>query len=156
MGLATWNVLAKIMQRITKMKGLGWVGLIVLALLWREFGPGLPVDTSRGDGGIAALYAQRQSDVMVEFEARVDRILRDDLEGSPHQRFILKLDNGHTVLVAHNIKLAARVPLQEWDLVTVRGEYEFNAQGGVVHWTHRDPGMGIKHGWIEHKGLRYE
>jgi len=144
------------MQRITKMKGLGWVGLLVLALLWREFGPGLPTDTSRGDGAIAELYAQRQSDVMVEFEARVDRILPDDKEDPPHQRFILKLDNGHTVLIAHNISLAERVPLQEWDIVSVRGEYEFNPQGGVVHWTHRDPGMGIKHGWIEHKGLRYQ
>ena len=64
--------------------------------------------------------------------------------------------NVPTVLVDHNLDLAERVPLEEWDLVQVRGEYEFNAQGGVVHWTHRDPGMGIKHGWIEHKGLRYE
>jgi hypothetical protein len=93
---------------------------------------------------------------MVEFEARVDRMLPDDVKGTPHQRFILELDNGHTVLVAHNLGLAERVPLQEWDLVKVRGEYEYNPQGGVVHWTHRDPGAGIKHGWIEHKGLRYE
>jgi hypothetical protein len=25
-----------------------------------------------------------------------------------------------------------------------------------VSWTHRDPGIGLKHGWIEHKGRRYE
>jgi hypothetical protein len=124
--------------------------------LWQQFGPGLPTETELGDGGIAALYAQQQSDTMVEFEARVDRVLSDDNVDSRHQRFILKLDNGHTVLVAHNIDLAARVPVREWDLVKVRGEYEYNPQGGVVHWTHRDPGMGIKHGWIEHQGQRYE
>lgn len=144
------------MKRITKIKGLGWIGLIVLALLWRQFGPGLPVDTSLGDEAIAQLYAQKQSDTMVEVDARVDRILPDDIKDIPHQRFILKLDNGHTLLIAHNLDLAERVPLDEWDLVKIRGEYEYNPQGGVVHWTHRDPGMGIKHGWIEHRGIRYE
>ncbi|MDZ4731548.1 MAG: DUF3465 domain-containing protein [Xanthomonadales bacterium] len=144
------------MQRITKMKGLGWAALLVAALLWRQFGPGLPTETALGDGGMAELYARKQSDIMVEFEARVDRILPDDINGTPHQRFILELDNGHTVLVAHNLDLAERVALQEWDLVKIRGEYEYNLQGGVVHWTHRDPGMGIKHGWIEHKGQRYQ
>lgn len=144
------------MKKITQIKGLGWVGLVIIVLLWRQFGPGFPADTSHGDGGIADAYANRQSGIMVEFDARVDRQLPDDTDGIPHQRFILQLDNGHTVLVAHNLDLAERVPLEEWDLVQVRGEYEFNAQGGVVHWTHRDPGMGIKHGWIEHKGRRYE
>ncbi len=144
------------MKRITKIKGLGWIGLLVLVLLWREYGPGLPVDASMGGGAIAQLYAQKQSDTMVEFEARVDRILADDTEDIPHQRFILKLDNGHSILIAHNLDLAERVPVDEWDLVRVRGEYEFNPQGGVVHWTHRDPGLGIKHGWIEHRGMRYE
>jgi hypothetical protein len=144
------------MKRSTKMKSLSWIALIVAALLWRQFGPGLPHETVLGDVGIAELYAQKQSSTMVEFEARVDRMLPDDVKGTPHQRFILELDNGHTVLVAHNLDLAERVPLQEWDLVNVRGEYEYNPQGGIVHWTHRDPGAGIKHGWIEHKGLRYE
>ena len=144
------------MKRITQIKGLGWIGLLVLVLLWREFGPGLPVDTSLGEGAIAQLYAQKQSSAMVEIEARVDRILPYDIKDIPHQRFILKLANGHTLLVAHNLDLADRVPLDEWDLVRVRGEYEYNPQGGVVHWTHRDPGLGIKHGWIEHRGVRYE
>lgn len=144
------------MKRNTKIKGMGWIAVAVLALLWQQFGPGLPTETNLGDGGIAELYAQKESNTMVEFEARVDRLLPDDNDGSRHQRFILKLDNGHTVLVAHNLDLAARVPLKEWDLVKLRGEYEFNPQGGVVHWTHRDPGMGIKHGWIEYQGQRYE
>jgi len=92
----------------------------------------------------------------VEFEARVQRVLEDDTEDSPHQRFVVELDNGHTLLVAHNLDLAGRVPLAERDLIRIRGEYEWNAQGGVVHWTHRDPGVGLKHGWIEHKGTVYE
>jgi hypothetical protein len=144
------------MLRKTKMKSLVWAGLIVLALLWREFGPGLPTDTQMGASGVAELYALQQSNVMVEFEARVYRILSDDTNGSRHQRFILEMDNGQTVLVAHNIDLAERVPLREYDRVKVRGEYEYNPQGGVVHWTHRDPGAGTKHGWVELAGIRYD
>ena len=144
------------MKRATKFNALGLAAIVVLALLWRQFGPGLPTEVAFGESALAELYVQRQSGVMVEFEARVERLLQDDHDGSRHQRFILVLNNGHTVLVAHNIDLAERVPLGVSDLVRIRGEYEFNEQGGVVHWTHRDPGMGTKHGWIEHQGIRYE
>jgi hypothetical protein len=133
-----------------------WAVVAVAFLLWRQFGPGLPVELQRGDAAIAAAFAKRESGVMVEFTGRVQRLLEDDDDESPHQRFIMELDNGQTVLVAHNLKLASRVPLEEWDTLTIRGEYEWNEQGGVVHWTHRDPGMGIKHGWVELHGERYE
>ena len=39
----------------------------------------------------------------LEIDGRVTRLLADDNEGSRHQRFILTLDSGHTVLIAHNI-----------------------------------------------------
>jgi len=37
------------------------------------------------------------------------RILSDDNDGSRHQRFILRLASGQTVLIAHNIDLAPRI-----------------------------------------------
>jgi hypothetical protein len=46
---------------------------------------------------------------MFKFSQGVKAILRDDNEGSRHQKFILSLDNGLTVLVAHNIDLAPRI-----------------------------------------------
>ncbi|MEJ8567823.1 DUF3465 domain-containing protein [Elongatibacter sediminis] len=144
------------MKRWLKKDYAGWIAVAVLFLLWRQFGPGLPGDTVRSHDRIAEAFARQQSGIMVEFDARVRRLLPDDTEGNPHQRFIVELDNGHSLLVAHNLKLAARVPLAVYDLLAIRGEYEWNAQGGVVHWTHRDPGAGVKHGWIEHKGVRYE
>ena len=145
------------MLRSTKIKILSWIILVVLVLwLWRAYGPGLPVEVTLGETGIVELYVQQKSGVMVEFEAQVERLLADDKEGSPHQRFILVLNNGHTLLVSHNLELADRVPLKVRDRIRVRGEYEYNEQGGLVHWTHRDPGVSGRHGWIELAGIRYD
>lgn len=93
----------------------------------------------------------------VQASGMVLRILPDDNEGSRHQKFILELASGRTVLVAHNIDLAPRIPgLRTGDTVAFYGEFETNDRGGVVHWTHRDPQGRHPHGWLEHKGRRYE
>ena len=87
----------------------------------------------------------------------VSRILSDDNEGSRHQRFIVRLSSGSTLLIAHNIDLAPRVPsLKVGDAISFYGEYESNDRGGVIHWTHHDPRGSHVGGWIEHKGRRYE
>jgi hypothetical protein len=144
------------MNKVLHSPYIGWIIIIVLSLLWRQFGPGLPAETARTDEEIAAVFVQQRSDLMVEFNARVLRLLAKDEDGVPHQRFIVELDNGHTMLVAHNLDLAGEAPLEQWDAVKIRGEYTWGEQGGTVRWTHRDPGAGIKHGWIEHRGNRYE
>lgn len=87
----------------------------------------------------------------------VIRILSDDNKGSRHQRFIIKLPSGQTLLVAHNIDLAPKIySLQKGDTVKFCGEYEPNSKGGVVHWTHHDPNNRHPGGWLEHNGRRYE
>ena len=87
----------------------------------------------------------------------VKKLLRDDNEGSRHQRFLLRLDNNQTLLVAHNIDLAPRIDdLREGDEVGFYGEYEWNNQGGVLHWTHHDPGRRHVDGWLKHNGRVYQ
>ncbi len=108
-------------------------------------------DTAR----IADLFEGGRSGVVVEARGEVARLLPDDREGSRHQRFVLLLDGGQTLLVAHNIDLAPRVPLQAGDVVRFRGQYEWNDRGGVVHWTHHDPDGHRPGGWLEHEGRRY-
>lgn len=133
--------------------------LIVLGLLaWQYFDSGARLDSgTRGSGTveIEAAFTARRSGQWVETHGRVLRLLEDDNEGARHQRFILALESGHTLLVSHNIDLARRLPLAGNDRVMLRGRYEWNARGGVVHWTHHDPAGHLQGGWILHEGLRY-
>ncbi len=93
---------------------------------------------------------------MVEGTGTVDRVLADDLDGSRHQRFILRIDSDHTVLVSHNIDLAPRIePLTKGDSIEFRGQYEWNERGGVIHWTHHDPQGRREGGWLKHHGRTY-
>jgi hypothetical protein len=106
---------------------------------------------------LAAAYREGRSDVQVLGEGRVVKVLPDDTRGSRHQRFILELDSGQTVLVAHNIDLAPRIDgLARGDEVRFHGEYEWNDRGGVLHWTHHDPRGAHIGGWLEHRGRRFE
>jgi hypothetical protein len=102
-------------------------------------------------------FTNRQSDVQVKGGGKVTRILSDDTDGSRHQRFILMLGSGETVLLSHNIDLAPKIDgLKTGDTVEFYGEYEWNEKGGVIHWTHHDPAGRHVAGWIKHQGKTYE
>ncbi len=102
-------------------------------------------------------YENQQSALQVKGEGTVSRVLSDDNKGSRHQRFILRLDSRQTLLVAHNIDLAPRIPdLKVGDRVQFYGEYEWNNKGGVIHWTHHDPRNRHEHGWLKHQGEVYQ
>jgi hypothetical protein len=89
-------------------------------------------------------FDEHKSGSQVSGEGVVSKVLADDMDGSRHQRFILTLASGKTVLVAHNIDIAPRIEsLKSGDPVAFNGVYEWNAKGGVIHWTHHDPGGGM-------------
>jgi len=127
-------------------------GLAILALV-------LLVACQAGTAGETAIeraFEARANDVLVRAEGRILRVLSDDLEGSRHQRFIVELASGHTVLVSHNIDLAPRLPdPRPGEVVAFQGEYEWNDKGGVVHWTHHDPQGRHPGGWLDFRGRRY-
>jgi hypothetical protein len=108
-------------------------------------------------------FTNHKSNIQVKGQGIVVKILADDFEGNRHQRFIIKLSSGQTLLIAHNIDLAPRVnALRIGDSIQFYGEYEWNPQGGVIHWTHSvaeaEPHRHGNHvaGWIEHQGKRYQ
>lgn len=119
---------------------------------------GAPEGAARqgGDQILASAFQNRQSDLQVEGQGTVSRILPDDTNGSRHQRFIIKLGTGQSLLVAHNIDLAPRIDaLKVGDQVIFFGEYEWSGKGGVIHWTHHDPAGRHPDGWIRHGGQTY-
>ena len=103
------------------------------------------------------LFEKRQSDIQLEVTGEVIKLLADDNDGSRHQRFIIELPSGLTLLVAHNIDLAPRIDnLEVGDEVDLYGEYVWNDKGGIMHWTHHDPANSHPHGWIRHDGNLYQ
>jgi hypothetical protein len=122
---------------------LALIALIVVITI-PNMQPGVGTDTWR-------------SGSQVNGSGTVVSVLSDDNDGSRHQRFILEVSAGRTVLIAHNIDLAPRVrSLSEGDIVSFFGQYESNDRGGVIHWTHKDPQGRHVDGWLEHDGQRYQ
>ena len=114
-------------------------------------------DTVDSDSALQNAIDNRQSNVQVAGSGNVIKVLSDDLKGSRHQRFILKIASGTTLLVAHNIDLAPRIDgLYVGDTVKFYGVYEFNNKGGVIHWTHHDPRGQHQGGWLKHNGSTYQ
>lgn len=109
------------------------------------------------DDAIGRAFASRADGAQVAGEGTVIRLLPDDLNGSRHQRFIVELASGQTLLISHNIDLAPRInALEVGDSVRFSGEYVWNEKGGVVHWTHRDPRGSHMAGWLVHNGRTYQ
>ena len=114
-------------------------------------------DDAQGVQLIERAFERKQSDLQVRASGQVIAVLADDNEGSRHQKFILKLNNGQTVLVAHNIDLAPRVVnIAKGHTVEFFGEYEYSDKGGVIHWTHHDPANKHVGGWLKHQGRTYQ
>ncbi|WP_150046748.1 MULTISPECIES: DUF3465 domain-containing protein [Methylomonas] len=106
---------------------------------------------------VAQAFQSHRSDFQIQLKGTIVKRLPDDNQGSRHQKFIVRLANGQTLLVAHNIDLAPRVEnLKTGDSVELFGEYEWSEKGGTLHWTHRDPAQRHAHGWIRHNGRQYD
>jgi len=72
-------------------------------------------------------WREQQSGVQVIGDGVVNTLLSDHNKGSGHQRFILRLASGQTLLFAHNIDLAPRMDaLRQGDTVGFNRVYEWN------------------------------
>ena len=106
---------------------------------------------------IMQAYQQQRSNIQVQAQGKVKAILPDDNHGSRHQKMILQLEDGLTVLIAHNIDLAPKIEgLKKGDKVEFYGEYEYSPKGGVIHWTHHDPQGKHIDGWLKYQGRMYQ
>lgn len=108
------------------------------------------------NAAIEQAYQAKKSDVQVAGHGVVVKLLKDDSKGSMHQKFLVKINPRQTLLFAHNIDLAPRVPVQPGDEISFYGEYVYNPKGGIIHWTHHAPRGDHAAGWIMHNGKKYQ
>jgi hypothetical protein len=131
----------------------------LVALLWLAL-PGLPTSTALARAtadAVGAAFQAHRSGITLVAEGVVYRILADDRDGSRHQRFLIRTDSGTSLLVSHNIDIAPRLlALRPGERLKLRGEYVWNPQGGLLHWTHHDPSGRHAAGYIERAGNRYD
>ena len=113
---------------------------------------------SPDNAAVARAFAEHRSQLEVTAEGSVTRLLTDDIGPSgTHQRFIVQLRTStQTLLIDNNVSIGRRVPVASGDAVIVHGEYVWNEEGGLVHFTHHDPAGTHEGGWIELRGTRYE
>lgn len=103
-------------------------------------------------------FEHKYNNVMLTVQGRVVKRLRPDTVGARHQKFVIKLADGQSLLIIHNIDDAPQVPFRLGDELEVRGRYVWNEQGGEMHWTHHDPQGKVMGGYIIllRTGQKYE
>lgn len=112
---------------------------------------------SRTDRILKRAFQMEKTEIQVRFSGTVIAVLPDDNEGDRHQRFIVELATGQTLLIAHNIDVAPRINrLRVRSELTIRGEYIWNEKGGIVHFTHRSSYGDHPGGWIKFKRRKYQ
>jgi hypothetical protein len=136
---ARWRRAGRIEERAAhrsrglKMKKLLFVAIALAAAYFGAVEIGLvpgkqPASTSASsaDQALAAAFENQQSNIQVQGGGQVSRVLPDDNDGSRHQRFLVRLASGQTLL------------------------------GWRRSLTHRDPEHRHVDGWIKHNGKTYQ
>ena len=132
-------------------------GLVITGINYLPAACSQTVPVAQGDRILSDAFKNHRSGVQVSGEGTVVKVLADDTKGDRHQRFILKLASGQTLLIAHNIDIAPRIDsLTVGDTIAFYGVYEWNEKGGVIHWTHHDPNGHHVAGWLKKGEKTYQ
>lgn len=116
-----------------------------------------PLVVIQNNPRLLAAYQNRITKLQIEGQGMIIKVLKDDEEGSRHQRLLLRVNKDQTLLITHNIDLASRIPNPKvGEAIKFYGEYVWNNKGGLVHWTHKDPRKRHEDGWLLYQGKRYE
>lgn len=102
-------------------------------------------------------FVNQQGNFQVMQTGRIIKLMKDDNYGPRHQRFLVELDDGQKLLIAHNTDLAPRIEdIKTGEIISFYGEYEWNNKGGVIHWTHHDPRKKHPDGWLIYGNRKFQ
>lgn len=114
-------------------------------------------DTS--NAGVCDAAARGASHVEVTASGTVVRVLgvargRSDA----HEGFLMRVECAQPVIVRveANTSFTGTFALQRGTNASVKGEYETDPRGGVIHWTHRDPRGRHPDGYVRVGGATYQ
>ena len=147
------------MKQPSRTKQTGFLLLFVLLLFAVNFYKNESAPTSARDNvqAIEQAFENRISNIQISGSGTIVKLLPDDTKGTKHQKFIVRISPKVTVLIAHNIDLAPRInTIAKGDTLSFYGEYKWNNRGGVIHWTHHDPGKRHIDGWLNFQGKIYQ
>jgi len=112
---------------------------------------------SASDRKLARAFSQGRTEFFIRVKATIRASLPADYDGIRHQKFLVELSTGQTLLIAHNIDLASPVRrLRVGEKILIYGEYIWSPEGGLLHRTHDDPDFLLPHGWIRYQGRKYQ
>ncbi len=115
------------------------------------------ISSSSHDFILQDAFEHRKSDIQVEGEGKISKLLPDDSDGIRHQKMIVVLNSGQSILLAHNIDLAGKINfIRLGDSIAFNGEYVWSEKGGLVHWTHHDPKGHHVAGWLKYNERIYQ
>jgi hypothetical protein len=101
-------------------------------------------------------WQQRLSGVQLSLEGKISRVFSSMETEAGQQKFSLQLAQGQVVTVIHDVRLGSAIEdLAEGEIIEVFGEYQWAPDGGVIHWTHRDPEGNRQAGWVRYKDRLY-
>ncbi|MGI8968072.1 MAG: DUF3465 domain-containing protein [Chloroflexota bacterium] len=122
-------------------------GIVYLRTRPNDRTPSVAPDVRATCSHVQTDFSHRYSQVWVTLTARVVRLLPDSQGQYQHQRFIVQCPSGQTVLIVNDVSIGERAPVRIGQSVSVRGQFIWNNQGGLIHFTHHDPAGG-EGGWI--------
>ncbi len=132
----------------------------VTALLALASASGCASHPEKPDNGLVCkTYAAQADKQEVLAQGNVVALLgtRNGPSGD-HEGFLLQLtgDCDLLVRVETNVDITGPVPLHAGEDAIVKGEYEYTALGGVIHWTHHDPANRHVDGYVQAAGKLYQ
>lgn len=108
---------------------------------------------------VGEAFSQHKNFVEVIDKGSVVKELPPDVDSTPHQLYIIKMDSGPEVKLAYNNEVGKPLPdMPPGERLDMKGEYIYKPDGGVLHWTHNADGGNHEAGYIiiERTGQKYE
>lgn len=126
-----------------------------LAFAGQQYSPS-PGKISDDKQLVQAVASQKRQFYVEAGNLEVTKVLPDDNDGLPHQKWAAKMSNGQEVTIVYNSDMGERVPLHIGDKFGVGGEFIWTGKtGGLVHWVHEDPKGKRPDGYVYMNGVVY-